>query len=147
MPDTKSAAIKAKSREDVLKALEAAQQELGHTPRSLMTELAAATGLSTAEVYGVASFYSFISVKPTGRHVIRICNSLPCHIKDADKVVEAIRKASCAGPCETSGDRRFTLQLVNCIRACDGSPAMLVDDDTHTNLKPESITEILSRYK
>ncbi|MEW6143108.1 MAG: NAD(P)H-dependent oxidoreductase subunit E [Chloroflexota bacterium] len=139
--------VKVQAREEVLTALELAQRELGHIPRSLMTELAAAAGISVAEVYGIASFYSFLSTNPLGRHVIRVCKSLPCHIKGAEAIITSITKASGLKPGETSPDGRFSFQLVNCIGACDGSPAIMIDDDLHAGISTESIPAILERYK
>jgi NADH-quinone oxidoreductase subunit E len=140
-------AAKVKAREDLLTALELAQRELGHIPRSLMIELATAAGISVAEAYGVASFYSFLSIRPLGRHIIRVCKSLPCHIKGAESLIDSIERASGLKPGETSPDGRFSFQLVNCIGACDGSPAIMIDDDLHTGLSPESIPALLERYR
>jgi len=140
-------AAKVKAREDLLTALELAQRELGHIPRSLMIELATAAGISVGEAYGVASFYSFLSIRPLGRHIIRVCKSLPCHIKGAESLIDSIERASGLKPGETSPDGRFSFQLVNCIGACDGSPAIMIDDDLHTGLSPESIPALLERYR
>lgn len=139
--------IRVRAREDILAALELAQRELSHIPRSLMTEIAAAAGVSVAEVYGVASFYSFLSVRPLGRHVIRACKSLPCHIKGAEAVINSVTRASGLKPGETSPDGRFSFHLVNCIGTCDGSPAIMIDEDVYVNLVPESIPSILEKYR
>ncbi|MCX8125759.1 MAG: NAD(P)H-dependent oxidoreductase subunit E [Dehalococcoidia bacterium] len=139
--------FKVKAREDLLVALQLAQRELGHIPRSLMIELAATAGVPVAEVYGVASFYSFLSIRPLGRHVIRVCKSLPCHIRGAEALISSIAKTCGLKPGETSPDGRFSFQLVNCIGACDGSPAMMIDDDVYVNLTPGSLSAILEKYR
>ena len=104
-------------------------------------------GIPLGEVYGVASFYAFFSAKPRGRHVIRICKSLPCSMKDAPMIVQAVSKAIGIKPGETTPDQQFTFELTNCIGACDQAPAMLVDDAVHGNLTPGRIAEVLNGYR
>jgi NADH-quinone oxidoreductase subunit E len=104
-------------------------------------------GLSIGEVYGVASFYSFLSVKPQGRNVIRVCQSLPCYLKDSQLIIDSVRKAIGIKPGETSADGRFSFELTNCIGACDRAPAMMINDDVHVDLTPPKIAKILEGYK
>jgi len=132
---------------DLLVLLERAQSRSGYLSQELIAELAESLGLSISEVYGVASFYSFLSVKPQGRNVIRICKSIPCYLKDAQTIIESVRKAIGIRPGETTADGRFSFQLTNCIGACDRAPAMMVNDDVHGDLTPKKISQILKAYK
>jgi len=132
---------------DLLVLLERAQSRSGYLSQELIAELAESLGLSISEVYGVASFYSFLSVKPQGRNVIRICKSIPCYLKDAQTIIEGVRKAIGIRPGETTADGRFSFQLTNCIGACDRAPAMMVNDDVHVDLTPKKISQILKAYK
>jgi len=132
---------------DLLVLLERAQSRSGYLSQELIAELAKSLGLSISEVYGVASFYSFLSVKPQGRNVIRICKSIPCYLKDAQTIIESVRKAIGIRPGETTADGRFSFQLTNCIGACDRAPAMMVNDDVHGDLTPKKISQILKAYK
>jgi NADH:ubiquinone oxidoreductase subunit E len=111
-----------------------------------MRELAERLGISVSDVFGVASFYSFFSTRPLGRHVIRICRSVPCWLKDADSLTSQLQQELGINPGETTVDGRFSLELVNCIGACDQAPAMLVDDDVHGNLSLEKVKHILKQY-
>jgi len=104
-------------------------------------------GVSVSTVYGVASFYSFLSARPKGRHVIRICKNTPCGLKEGETIAGAVREHLGIAPGETSRDGRFSLEWTNCIGACDQAPAMLVDDDVHGNLTPRKIVEILRTYE
>ena len=138
---------RSQEKKDLLVLLERAQGRSGYLSKDTIAELAAALGLSISEVYGVATFYSFLSIKPQGRNVIRICKSLPCYLKDAQTIVDGVRKEIGFGPGETSADGRFSFELTNCIGACDGAPAMMVNDDVHTGLTPKKIAKILQGYK
>jgi NADH:ubiquinone oxidoreductase subunit E len=133
--------------QNLLIALKEAQDRYGYLSREFMAELAESLGVPVNDVYGVATFYSFLSPEPLGRHVIRICRSLPCHLKSAEIVIGTIAAELGIEPGQTTPDNRFSFELVNCIGLCDGAPAMLVDEDAHVNLTPEKIKGILQAYK
>jgi len=134
-------------KRDLLVLLERAQSRFGYLSRETIAELAESLGLSISEVYGVATFYSFLSIKPQGRNVIRICQSLPCYLKDAQTIIEGVWKEIGIRPGETTADGRFSFELTNCIGACDKAPAMMVNDDVHGDLTPKKIARILQAYK
>ncbi len=136
-----------KDRSDLIVRLQEAQQRYGHVPEEVITELAEALTIPVHEVYGVASFYSFLSTRPLGRNVIRVCKSLPCYLKSAEMIMEAVQKELGIGLGETTPDGRFTFQLTNCIGLCDHAPAMLINQDPHVDLTPEKIKQILKSYQ
>ena len=112
-----------------------------------MTEIAESLGIPVNDVYGVTTFYSFLSTKPLGRNVIRICKSLPCYLEHCQTIIETVEKELGIKPGETTADGRFSFQLANCIGLCDGAPAMLINDDAHVDLTPDKISQILKNYK
>ena len=132
---------------NLLVLLKKAQEKFGCVPEEAIAEIAQSLGISMSEVYGVATFYSFLSHKPLGRNVIRVCQSLPCYIKDSQWIVKTVEDELGIKPGETTPDGRFSLELTNCIGACDEAPAMLVNNDVHVNLSPKNISEILKAYK
>lgn len=134
-------------RGKLLVLLEAAQDKSAHISRDTMIELAESMDISIGEVYGVASFYSFLSTKPQGRNVIRICKSLPCLLKNAQTVIDSVRKELGIKPGETTADGRFSFELTNCIGACDKAPAMMINSDVHGDLTPKKIARILDTYR
>lgn len=127
--------------------LEAAQDKSAHISQETIAELAESLDLSIGEVYGVASFYSFLSTKPQGRNAIRICQSLPCLLKYAQTIIESVQKEIGIMPGETTPDGKFSFELTNCIGACDKAPAMMVNSDVHGDLTPKKIARILQAYK
>ena len=124
-----------------------AQRKHGHVSEEALNEIARLLDVPVSEVYGVATFYSFLSTRPAGRNVIRVCRSLPCHLKHSEEIIARLKNVIGIKPGETTADGRFTLELTNCIGACDQSPAMLVNDDLHGDLTPEKISRILETYK
>ena len=134
-------------QEQLVVQLKEAQTRVGYLSKEAMTELAESLGLSKSDVYGVATFYSFLSTKPQGRNVIRICKSLPCLLTKCQTIIESVEKEIGIKPGETTPDGRFSFQLTNCIGACDKAPAMMINDDVHVNLTPKKISKILKSYK
>jgi NADH:ubiquinone oxidoreductase subunit E len=127
--------------------LKEAQDKFGYVPPEVMAELAESLALPLNEVYGVASFYSFLSIKPLGRNVIRICQSLPCYLKHSEIIIESVARELGIKPGETTPDGRFSFQLTNCIGLCDRAPAMMINNDAHVDLTPEKIAQILAAYE
>ena len=139
--------IQGKGQEGLLILLAEAQSKFGYLTGELLIEVAKSLGLSISEVYGVATFYSFLSTKPQGRNVIRICKSLPCILKNSQTIIESVAREIGIKPGETTPDGKFSFQLTNCIGACDEAPAMMVNNDVHVALTPSKISQILRSCK
>lgn len=136
-----------RGQEKLLLRLKEAQSKFGYLPKELMAELAESLCLPISDVYGVATFYSFLATKPQGRNVIRICKSLPCFLKDSQTIIDSVEKEIGIKPGETTPDGRFSFELTNCIGACDEAPAMMLNDEVHVNLTPGKISQILKACK
>ncbi|MGE5839105.1 MAG: NADH-quinone oxidoreductase subunit NuoE [Deltaproteobacteria bacterium] len=137
---------KASKREALLEMIKEEQATSGHMPRGAMVRVSEALGVTLGDVYGVTTFYSFLSTSPVGRHVIRVCKSVPCCMKDAEVLIEWLEKELGIRPGETTPDGRFTLTRTNCIGACDQAPAMLIGDEVHGQLTPERLAGILKSF-
>jgi NADH-quinone oxidoreductase subunit E len=134
-------------RQQLLGKVEEAQRQSGCVSETVMIETARSLGLPVSEVYGVTTFYSFLSVQPLGRNVIRVCKSVPCYLKHAEMIIRNVEKVLGILPGETTPDGRFSFELTNCIGACDQAPAMLVNQEVHGHLTPDKIAEILRSFK
>jgi NADH-quinone oxidoreductase subunit E len=133
--------------ENLLIALKKAQAGQGYLPGKTIGKLADSFGLPVSYVYGVASFYSFLAVRPSGKNVVRVCKSLPCHFKGGRDIVKAIAGEIGAGPGQTSPDGRFSFEMTSCVGLCDSAPAMLVNDTPYFGLTPEKAVRVLREYK
>lgn len=134
---------RSKDGENLLLLLEEAQNEFGYLSQEVMGELAESLGISVSEVYGVATFYSFLSTQPQGRNVIRICQSLPCFLSNAHLIIKSVEREIGIKPGETTPDGKFSFQLTNCIGACDKAPAMMINNEVYGDLTPEKVSQIL----
>ena len=144
---TKKATFPSGVSDNLLVALKEAQAKLDYLSPALMIELARSLDVPVNEVYGVASFYSFLNIKPLGRNIIRICRSVPCYLKENHAIIETVEREIGIKPSETSPDSRFSFELTNCIGHCDKAPAMLVNGDVHVDLTPSKISQILRSYE
>jgi len=144
---SKEVASRNKEPENLLVALKEAQTRFGYLPPEFMAELAESLDVPINDVFGVASFYSFLSTRPLGRNVIRICRSLPCYLENCQTIIETVAKEIGIKPGETTPDGRFSFELTNCIGLCDRAPAMLINSDAHVDLTPSKISQILQNYK
>jgi len=140
-------AVSREQERNILITLKDVQDRSGYISRTDIEEIARSFNTSVSDVYGVATFYSFLRVNPRGRHVIKICQSLPCHLKEGEAVRERLAEILGIGPGETTPDGRFSLEVTNCIGACDTAPAMLVDDQVCGNLTTDNVAGILESYR
>jgi NADH:ubiquinone oxidoreductase subunit E len=135
--------MNAKGREHLLALLKDEQEKNGHISEQIIDQTAKSIGLSISEVYGVVTYYHLLSIKPLGRNVIRVCKCIPCYLKSSQLVVETIQEELGIAPGETTLDGRFSLELINCIGACDQAPAILLNHDLHGYLTQAKIEKIL----
>jgi len=135
--------LKVEGREHLLAQLQDEQESAGYISEQFIKQTAESLGISISEVYGVATFYHLLSTQPQGRNVILVCKCIPCYFKGSDSVIETIHEKLGIAPGETTQDGKFSLQLTNCIGACDQAPAILLNHDLHCNLTPVKIAQIL----
>jgi len=146
MSDEKKTTPGSGSGAGLLPKLKSEVEQKGYLSRETLAGVAGQEDLPLNSVYGVASFYTYLPVSVVGKNVIKVCNCLPCEMKQASAVVEGIRREIGIGPGQTTTDGKFTLELVGCIGACDQAPAMLINDKLYGNLTAEGIAGILKSY-
>ncbi len=133
-------------RESVLPIMQGVIEREKYLSESSMIEIAREIDIPAADVYGTATFYSFLETKPTGRFIIRVCKTITCAMKGKNQVLFAIQDMLKIKLGETTPDKQFTLLETNCLGWCHKAPAMLINDDIYTELTPEKVREILSSY-
>lgn len=135
-----------RSRANLLPILQGVVEKEKYLSDHSMIEIARELDLPAAEVYGTATFYSFLEYKKMGKYVIRICKTITCAMKGKNQILLAIQDMLKIGVGETSADRKFSLLETNCLGWCHKAPAMLINDEVYTELTPEMVREILSEY-
>lgn len=133
------------SRNSMLPILQGVVAKQNYLSEGAMVEVAKALDVSSAEVYGTASFYSFLYTKPMGENVIRVCKTISCKMAGKQELVKAIEKLLKIKMGETTRDKHFTLLESNCLGWCHKGPVMLINDDVYPEITPEKAIEILRR--
>ena len=129
-----------------IEALKIVQKRRGWVPDGAYEPVGRLIGMSAAELLGVATFYSLIFKQPVGRHVIKLCDSLSCYLTGYEEVRKTLEGKLGIRFGQTTGDRRFTLLPICCLGACDKGPVLMIDDDTHGNVKPDALDRMLEKY-
>lgn len=134
------------SRNSLMPILQGIVQEERTLSEEAMLKTAEALDISSAEVYGTASFYTFLDTIPRGKNIIRICKTITCHMKGKDEIIEALEKKLNINVGETTSDNKFTLLTANCLGWCHKGPVMLINDEVYPELTVNKALEIIQEY-
>lgn len=120
--------------------------EIGYLPSEALDEISVSLRLPKSKIFSVASFYEMLSTIPVGKHVIRFCESAPCHVVGGRQVFQTLLDQLKVNPGETTPDGKWTLLTTSCLGICAVGPAFIVDDDVYGNVTVSQVPEILAKY-
>ncbi len=123
------------------------QQEIAWLPKEVLKHISRRLDVPLNRVYHVVTFYRAFNLKPRGRHTASVCLGTACHVRGAKRVVEAMERQLGIKAPDTTDDRRFTVQTVNCLGACALGPVIVVDGQYHAQVTPKKVKPILNQYK
>lgn len=103
------------------------QAEHNYLPRELLEQLADRMKLPRIQVFQVASFYKAFSLKPRGKHILTVCLGTACHVRGGARLLEHLERMLKVKAGETTEDKRFTLEAVNCLGCCALGPVVVLD--------------------
>jgi NADH:ubiquinone oxidoreductase subunit E len=135
-----------RERQSLMPILQGVVAKHNYLTDEAMVEIARELEISAAEVYGIASFYTFLDTKVRGKYVIRICKTITCSMKGKGEIIQTIEDMLKIKVGETTSDKMFSLIETNCIGWCHKAPAILINEIPYTELTPEKIVEIIKGY-
>ena len=135
-----------RARESLMPILQAIVQKHNYLTDEAMVEVARELDISAAEVYGTASFYTFLDTQVKGKFVIRVCKTITCSMKGKSDIVHTLEEILKIKVGETTTDKQFSLIETNCIGWCHKAPAILINELPYTELTPEKVSEIIKDY-
>ena len=137
------------NKENLLNILHALQNNnpQNYLNKDDLKDAAAYLNITYSHVYGVASYYTMFSLKPRGKYIIRVCNSPVCNMEKSPDIIKEIISLLSIDIGETSDDKRFTLELSECLGQCDSAPGMMINKDVFGNLNTASLKSIFENYK
>jgi NADH:ubiquinone oxidoreductase subunit E len=135
-----------RQRENLMPILQDIVRKYNYLTDEAMVEVATELDISAAEVYGTASFYTFLDTQERGKNVIRVCKTITCSMKGKNDIVAALEDILKIKVGETTPDKMFTLVETNCIGWCHKAPAMLINDMPYTDLTPQTVIDVVKGY-
>jgi len=134
-------------RGGLIAILEEIQAAYGYLPEKALRLVSDGTQRSLVDVYGVATFYRSFSLKPRGRHLVCACVGTACHVRGAPRIVEELENQLGIKAGETTGDKEFTLETVNCLGACALGPVVVIDGHYFSKVRKFRINQLLDEAR
>lgn len=132
----------------LIEVLHKAQEMFGYLPTEVQSHVAEKLNLPESQVYGVVTFYNFFTMKPRGKHQIKICLGTACYVKGADKVLDRFKEELKVDMEEVTEDGNFSLHGVRCLGACSMAPVVLIGEkDFYGKVTANEIPKILKKYR
>jgi NADH-quinone oxidoreductase subunit E len=134
------------NREELIPILNHINQEVGYLPQESLDEISILLKVPKSQLISVASFYQMLSTKKRGKHVIKFCESAPCHVVGGREIMLTLKSELNLSTCGTTSDGKWTLETTSCLGVCAVGPVFMVDDDIFGNVTTDQVPQILSRY-
>ncbi len=135
-----------RKRTSLLPILQGIAERNNYISDTCMTDIAKELDLSAAQVYGTATFYSFLDTEPRGKFVIRVCKTITCDMHGKKTIIQTLEDMLKIKVGETTPNKKFTLLETNCLGWCHEGPAMLINDKPFSGLTTEKVHDIISEY-
>ncbi|MCG9874502.1 MAG: NAD(P)H-dependent oxidoreductase subunit E [Leptospiraceae bacterium] len=129
----------------ILPCLYFLQRDRGFVDNDGMQYIADRIGspISLAHVYGVATFYTMYNKKPVGKFHVQICSNISCYLSGSDSVTKEFCKTLGIDKGQTTKDKTFTVEEVQCLGACGFGPVAQINDRYYENLKPQDVSALI----
>ena len=134
-------------RGQLVSILQDIQAEYYYLPQKALVEVSKTMAIPVSQVYSVATFFKAFSLKPRGKHLINVCSGTACHVRGAARVLEKIERSLDTKRGETTRDRKFTLETVNCMGCCAVGPAVKIDGEYFGQMSTEKVDNLLNQFE
>jgi NADH-quinone oxidoreductase subunit E len=131
----------------ILAILQDVQAKEKYLPREALEQLGQRLHIPLNKIYRIATFYRAFSLTPRGRHEIHVCLGTACHVRGAQRLADQITMELGIKPGETTKDRNFTLETVNCLGVCASGPIMAIDGEYFGSMSPIKVGGVLKKFK
>lgn len=136
-----------KSRENLIPILQTLHSKKNYLTRDDLLQVAKYLDISSADVYGTASFYSFLDTKERGKYVIRLCKTIVCDMQKKETLLKTLEGQLNIKLGQTTHDGLFSLLETNCLGHCHEGPVLLVNDEVYSKVTPQKAVEIVNHYR
>lgn len=136
-----------RKQESLLPILQSVVERQNYLSEEMILDISNELDISAAQVYGTATFYSFLDIEPRGKYVIRLCKTITCEMRGKKLILQTLEDLLKIKLGETTKDRKFTILETNCLGQCHKGPAMLVNNEVFTELTPEKVSDIINEFR
>ncbi|MFC2049991.1 NAD(P)H-dependent oxidoreductase subunit E [Chloroflexota bacterium] len=134
-------------RGQLVSILQDIQAEYYYLPKEALIQVSETMAIPASRVYDVATFFRAFSLEPRGKHLINVCLGTACHVRGAVRVLEKIERSLAIKRGETTKDRKFTLETVNCMGACALGPVMKIDGEYFGQMSTDKSDNLLNQFE
>jgi len=134
-------------RGQLVSILQDIQTEYYYLPEEALIQVSDTMGIPASRVYDVATFFKAFSLEPRGKHLINVCLGTACHVRGGSRVLETVERCLSVKREETTKDRKFTLETVNCMGCCAVGPAVKIDGDYYGNMSTDKVDGVLAKFE
>jgi NADH-quinone oxidoreductase subunit E len=123
------------------------QGEFNYLPKESLERVSQKLSVPLPNVYSVATFYKTFSLVPRGKHIVHVCMGTACHVRGAKRVLEGLERKLKVSAGETTEDRAFTLETVNCLGACALAPLVVMDEKNYSKVNANKMDKVVDGCK
>ena len=124
------------------------QRQYNYIPREGMEALSEYLSCPLSSLYSMATFYKALSLKPKGKHIIKLCDGTACHVRKSTPVLEALwKELGLSKKKHTTDDMLFTVETVSCLGACGLAPTMMVNEEVYPSMTPEKALAVIEELR
>ncbi|MFA5399352.1 MAG: NAD(P)H-dependent oxidoreductase subunit E [Dehalococcoidia bacterium] len=123
------------------------QAEYNYLPRTVLDKLSKKLDIPQSHVYSMATFFRAFSLEERGKHICNVCQGTACHVRGADLILESIERQLDIKRGQTTKDRGFTLETVNCMGCCATGPVVKIDDEFFGHMTNDKVEPMLNKFK
>lgn len=133
---------------NIITILQDIEKNFGYIPEEAVNWLAQKLDIPASRFYGVATFYSQFHLTPRGKNIITICRGTACHVKGSERLITRLcLELDIPDGEETTSDRKFSIEKVNCIGACGIAPVALINNSVHGRMTIDKLIKEIKKIK
>jgi NADH:ubiquinone oxidoreductase subunit E len=132
---------------DLIPLLQRIHEKFGYIPEEAIKQMSRFLKISENQIFGVASFYSQFKFVEPGKCTIKVCMGTACHVRGSQSILEEFKRWLHIEPGQTTDDKLFTLETVNCLGACALGPIVVFDRDYHGLMKIKEVEGLIQKYR
>lgn len=127
----------------LIEVLHTAQEAYGYLSRELLTHVSHKLNLPESQVFGVATFYHFFTLRPKGEHNCIVCTGTACYVKGAGEIVKSLEETFTVQAGQTTSDGKLSLGTARCLGNCSLAPMLTMDGRVYGPESPDGVTKKL----